>query len=149
IPSLQFSGTDNLGIGTKNTADIDSLVGMVNGYLDLAGLFPNAFGRFQPHIGGGVGVARNHIGTFTTSGGAISPTLPGADHTDFAWNAGAGIGYPLTDNVIIEVAYRYYDLGEFRTGSGVTGGGVPGIPVDPVRADLQVHTVMVGVRFGF
>ena len=143
IPSLKFSGGDTLGHGSAESANVDSLVGMLNGYLDLAGLAPYAFGMFQPYLDAGVGAASNHLATMDSSFG--TGTIAGDTRTSFAWGMGAGVGYPIAPNTTLDVAYKYLDLGEMRTGT--TDGA--GAAITPLKADLHTHTVTMGLRFGF
>jgi OOP family OmpA-OmpF porin len=151
IPSLKVSGHNSALTGVTNSADLDSLVGLLNGYLDLDGLKPGMFGPLQPFLTAGVGVARNDLGR-TTYGlaGLASGTLTqnGSTHTSFAWGVGAGAGYPLTPNLTIDLTYKYLDLGEMRSGSSGSFVGAA-FPATPIKADLQVHTVILGLRFAF
>jgi opacity protein-like surface antigen len=150
LPSLKFKGTDNLVGGTEEF-DVHSLNGMLNGYLDIAGFAPRMFGRFQPYIVGSVGFARNETDAVSTTVAGVTLNSPGDTHTDFAWGAGAGLGYAITPNIVLDVGYKYLDLGELRTGTGAVtfGGASTGLSTDAAKADLKVHTVTLGVRFGF
>ncbi len=147
MPSLHAKGTSQgLIAGLTTSSDIHSLVGLANGYFDLNGLSPGFFGPIQPFIDGGVGVAYNEMSP---------PTLPGigafggAARTNFAWGAGAGVGYALTPNLTVEVAYKYLDLGPVETG-GVLLTGFGAAPVSKLRSnDLTVHTVTAGLRWSF
>jgi OOP family OmpA-OmpF porin len=148
IPSLKVTGHNSLVPTLTNSADLSSLVGMVNGYLDINGFAPNMFGRFQPYLQGGVGIARNDLDKTSFGGPFAGVTLSGSTRTNFAWGVGAGLGYAITPNLTLDVGYKYLDLGEMRTGSTVSIAGVS-TGVTPAKADLQAHTVMVGLRFGF
>jgi outer membrane protein OmpA-like peptidoglycan-associated protein len=148
IPSLKVSGHNSLVPALTNSADLSSLVGMVNGYIDINGFAPNMFGRFQPYLQGGIGVARDDLEKTTFGGPFAGITLSGSTRTNFAWGVGAGLGYALTPNLTLDLGYKYLDLGEMRTGSTVSTGAVS-IGVTPAKADLQAHTVMLGVRFAF
>lgn len=142
IPSLRFSGSDNAGFGTSNTADIKSLVGMVNGYLDLAALAGMPGSVIQPFLVGSAGLSRNELGTLKTM--PTGNTISGSTRTEFAWGVGAGVGIPVARNVTIDVMYKYLDLGEVRSSSATSIG-----TRTPIKADLQLHTVTAGVRLGF
>jgi opacity protein-like surface antigen len=123
---------------------------MANGYFDLAGWQPAAFGPFQPYLTAGIGVARNDLGTFSGTSAGFAVSENGSTTTNFAWGAGAGVGYSVTPNLTLDIGYKYFDLGEFRTGTAVTVGGAPLPPVTASKStDLDVHTIMVGLRFGF
>jgi outer membrane protein OmpA-like peptidoglycan-associated protein len=152
IPSLKVNGTTvGPGAGTTAAADLNSLVGMANGYLDLDGFLPNTFGPFQPYVDFGLGFARNDLGSISGkfAGGGPSFTQTGATTTNFAWGAGAGVAFPLTQNLSLDVAYKYLDLGQLRTGTAVTvGGATVGVTGDK-SDDLTAHTVTLGLRFTF
>src|SRR5947207_1989493 len=57
---LRFSGINSNDVGLNNpfsfTANIRPLVGMINGYIDLAPLDPSLFRMVQPFVTGGVGI---------------------------------------------------------------------------------------------
>jgi OOP family OmpA-OmpF porin len=151
IPSLKVSGHNSALTGVTNSADLASLVGLLNGYLDLDGLKPGILGPLQPFLTAGVGFARNDLGKMTygltgVPSGAL--TQNGSTHTSFAWGVGAGMGYPLTSNLTLDLTYKYLDLGEMRSGSTATVFGAS-IASTPIKADLHVHTVILGVRFAF
>jgi outer membrane protein OmpA-like peptidoglycan-associated protein len=147
LPSLQLKGR-NATTNTSNKGDIDSLVGLVNGYVDINGLLPGVFGPFQPYVGAGIGLARNVLGTQTLNASGVTGTLSGAEHTSFAWGATAGVGYSLTQNLTLDVGYKYIDAGSMRTGQRLVSGGVVSNQLAG-KADLQAHTVTVGLRFAF
>jgi hypothetical protein len=76
------------------SADLDSLVGLLNGYFDLAGAFPDRFGRLQPYISAGIGIARNHLGTRQASRllsdhsrlrAQVTQTSPGRSEPAWDW----------------------------------------------------------------
>jgi OOP family OmpA-OmpF porin len=151
IPSLKVSGHNSALTGVTNSADLSALVGLLNGYLDLDGIKPGLLGPIQPFLTAGVGFARNDLGktTYGLTGvpsGAL--TQNGSTHTSFAWGVGAGAGYPLTQNLTLDLTYKYLDLGEMRSGSTATVFGAS-IASTPIKADLQVHTVILGLRYAF
>jgi opacity protein-like surface antigen len=156
MPSLHGSGTSSgLFAGSTASADIHSLVGLANGYIDLNGLFPNLLGPVQPFIDGSVGVARNEIspatGLIRTGGAALaSYAISGAARTNFAWGVGGGVGYALSPNLTVELAYKYLDLGPVETGGSVQLDGFTALPIPKLRSnDLTVHTVTAGLRWSF
>ena len=140
IPSLKLKGTGT----SPSSADLDSLVGMANGYLDLNGFMPGTFGRFQPYIDAGIGFSRNDLGRTTATGSSIN----GSVKNQFAWGAGAGVGYGITPNLTVDIAYKYLALGEARTGSTLTTGS-GATAINPLKADINVHTVTLGLRYAF
>src|SRR6266851_2735197 len=55
LPSLHFSGGDNIGAGSANTARIHSWVGLVNAYFEFSVL--TIFGPMEPYLDVGLGAA--------------------------------------------------------------------------------------------
>jgi opacity protein-like surface antigen len=136
LPSMKFNGSGN-------AAHMNSWVGMVNGYVDFNGLMPGAFGPFQPYVDAGIGGASNTIDTlYTPLGGGAA--LSGNTRTSLAFGLGAGVGYPITPNVTLDVAYRYLDLGEAETSNSDAAGAVT-----PLKTDVREHTVTLGMRYMF
>lgn len=144
IPSLRFSGGDNLGTGSVNIAQIRSEVVLANAYFDFPVL--TIFGPLQPYLDVGLGAARNKIGAMSST--FIGGGFAGHTETDVAGSIGAGIAFPLGDHALIDFAYKFIDLGEVRTGA-VTSATFPGTGTAPIKADLTVHTLTAGLRFLF
>lgn len=149
LPSFKASGhlANASYIGTA-AANVDSLVGLLNGYLDFNGLKPGLFGAFDPYVSAGFGFSDNDIGAATGSLDSLPFRLSGNTETSFAWAVGAGLGYALSPRLTLDLSYQYRDLGEIQSGSTGTIRGSTG-PVTPATADLRVHTVTVGLRYAF
>jgi opacity protein-like surface antigen len=100
--------------------DVASIVGLVNGYANLATWY-----GFSPFVGAGVGFADNRLSGFADQGPgyAISP-LPGptggafanGSKTSFAWALMAGVDFDVTPNFKLELGYRYLNYGAIATG---------------------------------
>jgi opacity protein-like surface antigen len=126
----------------KQTVDIDTL--FVNAYVDLA-FVKDAVA--VPYVGAGVGVGfidanikeKNNVVDDNTWRDAGSKS-----HTNFAWNVGGGVGFNCTDNITLDVGYRFVDLGSVNTQTRI-------IDEDIVRgnADIHQHQFSTGVRFSF
>ena len=156
MPSFKLRGTSTGGPrpGTTYSADLGSLVGMANGYLDFNGFAPQVFGPFQPYIDAGVGFASNDLQSSTGVVPTIAGTLPftqtGSTRTNFAWGVGAGLAYSFTPNWSLDVAYKYLDLGRLQSGTSVTIAGAASPPATSIKSDnFTVHTVTVGFRYTF
>lgn len=133
------SATDTTTLpGTTLTAksNIKSLVGMVNAYYD----FPS-FGSVTPYVGGGIGMARNELGTTTISaGGTQIAAIGGSTKTEFAWQAGGGVAFSVLPTIAIDIAYHYLDAGKFET-AAIAGSTASG--------RLKAHEITAGLRVGF
>ena len=139
-------GFDQSGGGLRARADLESLVGLVNGYWDIG-----TVAGFTPYVGAGIGFADNSYGRtrISTTGGAPIGSINGASTTELAWQATAGVSYSVTHNVAIDVGYHYLDMGTAETGSTFTVGGVGLATGSPLKGDLQAHEATIGVRYSF
>ncbi len=158
---VQFSGTDyaniNFGgglgvlpIGDTYRGGYSSWVGMINAYADLG-----TWWCITPFVGVGVGGAYNtfsgfsdvttvNLGGGTTSGLYQAQT---ASKLDLAWALHAGLAYRVNQNMTVELAYRYLNLGTGVTGSGASFDGTVtnGRPFQ--LRDLTSHDIRLGVRW--
>jgi OmpA-OmpF porin, OOP family len=153
IPDLTGNGHNSGVPGVRSHSRISSLVALANGYVDFNGIW-NVFGPFQPYIGAGIGLAHTDLGTTSLTGTALNginisgASLSGNTTTHFAWGIGAGVGYPINQNWTLDLGYKYLDLGEMRSGATLNR-PIGALTVTPIKADLQVHTIMLGIRYTF
>lgn len=131
----------------KYRADYSAGLFLVNGYFDLG----NWWG-FTPFVGGGIGHVNHNISGMETSSLIVQPwsgvsggTIRNKSHGDFAWALHAGVAYDITPNVKMELAYRYLNLGEARTGvvDCFCGQTKPGFKIK----DIEAHELKIGVRW--
>jgi opacity protein-like surface antigen len=138
-----FSGIDNYG------ASKSEWLVLANAYIDLG-----TWWYVTPFIGAGVGGARVSISNFTDTGintEAFSPSFasaPSASKWNFAWAAHAGLAYQVDQNLVLELAYSYVDMGSGQTGvltafDGTTTGNVFKFK------DITSHDLKLGVRWNF
>jgi outer membrane autotransporter protein len=115
------------------------------GEASTTALMANVFHDFEtgspivPYVGGGLGYAWSDLEGY---GIQAVPNVLDDDDSGFAWQLGAGVGYELTSSATISLDYRY-----FSTSADVETSAATGSVGDEV--DLDSHTVMVGVRYGF
>jgi len=150
IRRLNIDGRNSVAGGVSSSAHNSSVVGLVNGYFDLNGVWPNTFGRFQPYIDAGVGVAYNSLSrtSFATAGGATIGSVNSHAFTNFAWGAGAGIAYAVAPHMLVDLGYKYLDLGEMHSGTTLSVGAAK-VNTARMSGDLKAHTVMIGFRYEF
>ncbi len=122
------------------SADVRSHTLMFNGYYDFGKV-----GGFVPYVGAGVGVAYNSMGDIKSTL-AGSNVVYGEDKVSFAWALMAGVGYQLSERTILDIGYRYIDLGSAR-GGRVDSAGFANPRLDV--SDLAAHEVKVGLRYHF
>jgi opacity protein-like surface antigen len=168
--NANFKGTDLLtfpwGGGTASGADQYSAsksewLFLANGYVDLG-----TWWCITPFVGAGVGASRVTISGFTDSGisnanftGLGAPVVSGppvssfasamsASTWNFAWALHAGVGYKISPNMTLELAYSYVNLGDGVTGVASTFDGSAGGHVFQFH-DITSQDVTLGVRWNF
>ena len=110
-------------------------------FLNLYAEYP--LGAWSPYMTAGAGVSRNRTGTFSRSPADLR--IGGKTTTEFAWQAGAGVGYAFSPNWSLDLGYRYVDAGEFRS-SDTASDGSSG---NTIRGDLRSHVALLGIRYSF
>ena len=137
--------TDNGAPPTKFTADIKSLAVMANGYYDFSA------GGVKPYAGIGIGAARNNLGAISFDDGAgFRGNVPGDTKTGFAFAVMLGASIPLGQTLVLDVGYRYTDLGDVKskTNAPVTVNGVVVPPPYPgATGNLRANELVIGLRF--
>ncbi len=138
------------------SASADSFSGMANLFLDIVGLFGVKLGRFQPYLGAGAGLSHNRLGemtyVFPGNPGAHKVTItPAGNKTDIAFMASVGTGITLADRTILDISYRYTDLGRVYTDAGKAFlNNIPaGIDIAETWAPLRTHGIFTGLRYLF
>ncbi|WP_176730415.1 outer membrane protein [Devosia insulae] len=128
-------------VGDIAWADIkDTLVqppfGSVTSTLDWQGSLRGRIGfdggAFLPYLTAGLAVAHNNVEAVGLGAGEDDAIHAG-------WTAGAGVELAATENLSVDLAYRYSDYGnaDYTTGGG-TG-----------ELHLTAHQVTVGLNWGF
>lgn len=129
------------GIDPLHTS-VESVTLMFNGYYDLGN-----FRGFVPYVGAGLGVSWNTTDeTYFTGNPFLTNRIRGETETSFAWALMAGVGYQISPRAIIDLGYRYIDLGEATSGTIDSAGFVnPPVRID----DLTAHEIKLGLRYHF
>ena len=150
MTSVKVSGRNDASPPSSLSANTDSVVVLLNGYVDFPELAPQLFGPLVPYVDAGFGLASNMLGSVTgTSGSYGAYNLSGATRTSFAYAVGLGFAYPLSPNLTADVGYRFYDNGPIYSGTSLSAHGssaqVPGLK----SGSADAHTITIGLRFGF
>jgi opacity protein-like surface antigen len=89
------------------------------------------------YLGAGVGFSQIDIdGTSNVFSGDDTPL-------DFAWNAGAGFNYALTERVLLSAGYRFVGFGTHKI--DIEGAFTPGTN-DEVEFDPEAHEFRMAIR---
>ena len=115
---------------------------MINAYKDLGN-----YGGFVPYVGAGIGAAYHQLDdVYFTGNPFLTNRIKGDNDLAFAWSLMAGVGYQISDRAILDVGYRYIDLGKISSQRSDSAGFVnPAVKFD----DLTAHEVKVGLRYHF
>ncbi len=119
--------------------DVKAHTLMANAFYDI-----NTETAFTPYVGAGLGMAYlrsdykhrvNGVGFNKSS-----------NDWNLAWNVGAGVAYQFSDNIALDVGYRYVDLGtaECGTSTGISAGAA--LKTD-AKVDYTAHEFSLGLRF--
>jgi len=115
------------GEAVDTNDDVSVLSFMVNGYYDIT----INDSSVSPYLTAGLGFA-----SITSGDGADS-----LDESAFAWQVGAGFGFKASENVVIDLGYRYFKTADI-TIAEFDGGE---------SADLTISgsNILAGVRYNF
>jgi len=113
--------------------NLDTYLLMLNGYVDVGTWY-----GITPFVGAGVGVAYNRFSGLTDNGfsaqtypvtGTVSSATGGyisnGSSTNFAWSLMTGLDFNVTQNLKLELGYRYLNYGTVKSGTSncLTGTG--------------------------
>jgi len=118
------------------TAKIQSTTALLNIYADLGTWY-----RLTPYIGAGIGAARVTISDFDS---ALTPPFSNAPELarwNLAWAGMAGTALALSQNLQIDLGYRYLNFGNTETADGPGG--------HMTFKNVGAHEVRVGLRWNF
>ena len=138
--------TDAEGVANGATsilkADIETY--MFNLYYDI-----DTGTKLTPYVGAGIGLAHIDAKSSYDHPGAAYSYVNESD-TKFAWQLSAGAAYALTDNLAVDLGYRYTDLGSIKGNSDFMDAqtGAVAAPLN-MKADFESHEVMLGARYTF
>ena len=133
LSSLTVGNTTFLFSGATGVVggDVTSLGLMANMWYDI-----DTGGKLKPFIGGGIGVARVDADIDSIVGIPINIS---GDDTVFAYQVGAGVGYDVSDKVVVTLGYRFFGTADPEFESGGT----------TVEGEYQTHNIEIGMRFKF
>jgi opacity protein-like surface antigen len=129
----------------RDRAKFSATTGLVNAYVDLG-----SWGSITPYVGGGLGMSSNRVANYVIDACAVScdagrvelGRLPGKARNDLAWALMAGLAVDAGHGAIVDLGYRYLNLGKARTGVDPVLGGVK-------LSRIESHEFRVGLRWSF
>lgn len=122
--------------------NVTTYTAMLNVYADLG-----VYRGFQPYVGAGIGLAYHMVDdVYFTGNPFLVNQIDGDNDVAFAWALMAGIGYQISDRAILDLGYRYIDLGKATSERSDSSGFVnPRVVID----DLVAHEIKLGLRYHF
>lgn len=109
--------------------------------------------RLQPFVVAGLGLANNRVSDWTRENAASAQpvrSFEGASGTDLAWSIGLGASYQVTragrQPILVEAAWRYYDLGKAEGGATPLPGSGSSEPQEPLQFQNTQSVITLGIR---
>lgn len=150
-----FYGVDVIndgGLINEYRTDKSEWTFLANVYWDMF-----TWNSITPFIGAGIGASYNRIGDVTDtnlndpSGGPFCPVSNGCAGAngdwDLAWALHAGLAFDVSQNMKVEVAYRYLNLGGAKSENIIGSGGLDAVD-NPLEFDeLTSHDVKIALRY--
>ena len=116
---------------TKMSDAKGAFSGRMSSFTGFANLWLEPFDTgngLKPYVGGGIGFASHNLKT-----GYFAVLPSGGRKSQFAWQAGAGIGIDLIEFATLDFGYRYKDLG------APSAGGFGHLTAHEMRVGLRVR----------
>lgn len=123
LNNLDYQGLD---LGPGFSADTSAVPGLLIAYYDF-----NASNVLRPYITGGLGFSQGDLALDKED---LTNPQSGVD-TAFSYQLGAGLGYAITDTLILDLRYRYLSVGKLE--------------LDANRFELESHNILAGIRIKF
>jgi len=146
--AIESATGPTLGYFDTYNGSIQSSVFLANGYVDLG----NWYG-FTPYVGAGAGVALHRVASLTDVGAVDAAGGLGwaasKDSTAFAFAAMAGVSFDITQNVKLDVGYRYLNMGTAQSAAINCIGGCGGNGFETQKYRLASNDIRVGLRWMF
>jgi opacity protein-like surface antigen len=102
----------------------------------------------RPYIGGGIGFGRLDLDLSMTDTVGNSYTLIDDSDRGFAYQLGAGVAFDLTENIAVDVGYRYKRINnaDLELNADIFTGD---LEEDETEKDYKSHNILLGLRLGF
>ncbi len=117
------------------SGDTTTIVGMINGIVDIDFALP-----VVPFVGAGLGAAYVTLNDVSGSVGNVPFELTDDSDMVLAYQALGGVAYPITDQIIVELEYRFLTMTdpEFTDSLGAS-----------IDVENDSHNIEVGFRLNF
>ena len=154
-----YSAVESYNAGFFNTPPdgsraYDTYAGQVQSTVALANVYLDAvhWNRLTGFVGAGIGGSFNRVSNLTDVG--VGGTNAGFGYArersgvSLAYQGTVGLAYDVTPNLKLEIAYRYLDMGDVRSGAiACQNTGV--CPHEVQKISLASQDVKIGMRWLF
>lgn len=110
------------------------------------------WGKLTPYVSGGLGASFNQVGKLNNIDlfdPDIYSSISGASVTNFAWNAGLGINYDLSNHLSYMLGYRFVYAGALQS-SGNFSNPTGTFSINPFKANhILLNEVITGFKWKF
>ena len=119
---------------------------MINVYYDI-----DTGTKFTPYVGAGLGMAhlKNKATVSASLGGQPLSLNDTEEENHLAWNIGFGMNYALTDNLSLDLGYRYSDYGRIKKAISYTFATPRGTMFAAAKVKVTAHEALLGLRYAF
>ena len=120
------------GIAGKTSLDGDTKCYgvLLNGYFDI-----RSKSVFVPYLTAGIGYANVDVSSISIEGYGDVTSISYDDNV-FAYQVGAGVGFPASENVTFDIKYRYFATSDPEFD-------------DSVNSEFSSHNIYAGMRVAF
>lgn len=146
--------TDNGSISGEagTSAKLRTTSTMLNAIYDF-----DDFNGWSPYLGAGAGLVRSKLDA--TTNGPVNPACSTISSTPesfcrfsdsdvtFGWQALAGLGYRISDNIIWDTHYSYQDVSSADYDGFATNGTANLTPISTTASNLGSHSLVTGFRY--
>lgn len=137
MPGSSPTVIDNGGYPSNYSNSLQSQSLMLNGYYD----FKNG-SKYTPYVSAGIGAT--HVKNKQTAVHA-NETASDSDN-DFTWSAGVGVAYAVSQNVALDLSYKYIDAGKYEFNYPTRGNSGN---YDRTNVKLSSNEYSLGIRYQF
>ncbi len=132
--------------GDNYNATVRSGLFLANGYLD-----PGTWLGVTPYVGAGLGLVTYGVSGLTDvsmsqpNGYGLAPNRNAAN---FAWALTAGAAFHVTPNLLLDLSYRYVNMGTFNTAAITCNGGAStGCAYESQHFNMASSDIRLGLRW--
>lgn len=119
---------------------------LANTYWDIG-----EYRGITPYVGAGIGLAAVTLSNFQDINQIAGAIHWASDNTEwnFAWALHTGFAYNITDDLKLDVGYRYVNMGDGVTGKFSSFNPAVTSPGPLTVEDIDSHDIMVGMRWNW